>query len=313
MNQLRLYTTLFTSLNNPKGWPYWVLSPFRRVIRTLANKNLPHYLSKPVAYSTDVADNVIVSVTSYPGRIGVVWQVIETLKRQSLRPEKILLWLSKEQFPSDNDVPSTLLSLRDDVFEIRMVEGDIRSHKKYYYAMQEYPDKTIITFDDDIYYHPDVVKRLVFTSLKYKRCIISNVTNQLQYEGECLKPYKDWGRHFKKYSSLNRVQIGVGGVLYPPSSIDKMAFRKELFTGLAPLADDLWLNSMARLVKTPVVQNDFHYLWMEIHTGAPTLTSVNNGSENLNDKQLKQIREYLIKEGMPDIYSFDYKVVSDIE
>lgn len=313
MNQLRLYTSLFTSLNNPKGLPYWVLTPLRRPIREIANKMLPDYLSKPVPYSQDVAQNVIVSLTSFPGRIGVVWQVIETLKRQSLRPKMILLWLSKKQFPNEEDVPSKLRSLQDEVFMIRMVDEDIRSHKKYFYAMQEFPDKTIITFDDDIYYHPDMVKRLVQTSKKYNRCIIANVTNQLQYDGERLKPYKEWGRCFTKYSSLNRVQIGVGGVLYPPNALHKMVFRQDLFTELAPLADDLWLNSMARLVKTPVVQNDFHYLWMEIHTGASTLTSVNNGSENMNDKQLGQIRNYLDKEGMPDVYAFDYKVVSDID
>lgn len=313
MNQLRLYTSLFTSLNNRKGFPFWVLTPLRRPIRVLANKMLPRYLARPVPYSLEVAEDVIVSITSYPGRIGVVWQVIETLKRQSLRPKMILLWLSKKQFPKEEDVPLKLRSLQDEVFKIRMVDGDLRSHKKYYYAMQEYLGKTIITFDDDIYYHPDVVKRLVQTSQKYKSCIVANVTNQLQYDGDSLKPYKEWGRNFKKYSSLNRVQIGVGGVLYPPNALNKMVFRQDLFTELAPLADDLWLNTMARLVKTPVVQNDFHYLWMEIFTEAPTLTSVNNGSESMNDKQLGQIRNFLIKEGLPDVYASDYSVVSEIE
>ena len=52
---------------------------------------------------------------------------------------------------------------------------------------------------------------------------------------------------------------------------------------------------------------------MEIFTEAPTLTSVNNGSESMNDKQLGQIRNFLIKEGLPDVYASDYSVVSEIE
>lgn len=308
MNQLRLFTSLFTSLYNPKGFPYWMLTPFRRPIRVIANKMLPMYLSKPVAYSKEVAENVIVSLTSYPGRIGVVWQVVETLKRQSLRPEKILLWLSKDQFPKDDSVPSQLQSLQDEVFEIRMVDGDIRSYKKFYYAMQEFPEATIITFDDDIYYHPDVIKHLVRTSDKYPHYIVANVTNQLQYVEKTLKPYKEWGRHFKKFSTLNRIQIGVGGVLYPPHSLNVLVFRQDLFTSLAPMADDLWLNCMSRLNKIPVIQSDFHYLWMEINTNAPSLTSVNNGSENMNDKQLCQIRNYLVTHGLNDVYSFNYVV-----
>lgn len=306
MNQLRLYTSLFTSLNNLKGLPYWVLSFLRKPLRIFANKNLPKYLSKPVPYSRDVAENVIVSLTSYPGRIGIVWQVVETLKRQSIRPQKIMLWLSRDQFASDDIVPKKLQSLQDDVFEIRMVKGDIRSYKKYYYVMQEFPDATIITFDDDIYYHPDTIKHLVRTNELFQHCIVANVTNQLQYDGNELKPYKEWGRHYKKYSSKNRVQIGVGGVLYPPHSLNALVFREDLFTSLAPMADDLWLNCMSRLNMTPVIQSDFHYLWLEINTKVPSLTSVNNGNESMNDRQLSQIREYLINHGFKDVYSFDY-------
>ena len=308
MDLLRFYTSIYTLLNNPKGMPYWVLSPIRRAIRILANHTLPIYLRIPVAYSNNVAKGVIVSLTSFPGRIAIVWQVIETLKRQSVRPEKILLWLSKEQFPKETDIPFELRSIQDEVFGIRIVEGDIRSHKKYFYVMQEFPDYTIITCDDDIYYHPDLLKYLIATANSYPHCITANVTNQLQYNDEELCSYNKWQRNFKAFSSHNRVQIGLGGVLYPPHSINKMAFRKDLLIKLAPLADDLWLNSMARLAQTPVIQTEFHYLWMDIHIEAPSLSSVNNGIENMNDKQLRQIREFLIAEGLQDIYAFNYVV-----
>lgn len=308
MNKLRFYTTIYTSLNNRKGLPFWVLSPLRRIVRTLANISLPKYLSEPVKYSDKLAKGLIVSLTSFPGRIDVVWQVVETLKRQSLCPDKIILWLSKKQFPTNDTIPPNLWGLQDDIFEIRLVEDDIRSHKKYYYVMQEYQDNTIITCDDDIYYHPDMIKNLILASRNNPNSITANVTSQLKYSEKELCPYKEWENNYKAFCSFNRVQIGVGGVLYPPNVLDKRVFRKDLFMRLAPYADDLWLNSMARLAKTPVVQTAFHYLPMEIHTVSPSLSSVNNGKDNLNDKQLIEIRQNLVESGSVDVYSYDYKV-----
>ena len=41
---------------------------------------------------------VVVSLTSYPKRIGTVWITIETLLRQNVKPDVIILWLAKSQF-----------------------------------------------------------------------------------------------------------------------------------------------------------------------------------------------------------------------
>ena len=40
-------------------------------------------------------ENIIVSLTSYPKRIGTVWLTIETLLRQSVKPDEIILWLAQ--------------------------------------------------------------------------------------------------------------------------------------------------------------------------------------------------------------------------
>lgn len=41
------------------------------------------------------------------------------------------------------------------------MDEDIRSHKKYWYAISEYPGMSIITVDDDIIYSSDTIKDLV--------------------------------------------------------------------------------------------------------------------------------------------------------
>ena len=78
-----------------------------------------------------------------------------------MKPDKILLWLAEEQFPGrEADLPNNLVKdAVEDKFELRWCD-DIGSHKKYFYAMQEFPDDIIVTVDDDMYYDTDMIRRL---------------------------------------------------------------------------------------------------------------------------------------------------------
>ena len=64
---------------------------------------------------------IIVSLTSFPRRISAVWQTIESLMRQELCPDKIILWLSKEQFSSTEQLPKELQKLCERGLEINFV------------------------------------------------------------------------------------------------------------------------------------------------------------------------------------------------
>lgn len=288
-------------LHNYKYVPFFVLTPFRRLIRFCANLLLPWYLHRNVKYKGKVQENLIVSLTSFPARIEKVWMVIETIKRQTVLPEKIILWLSKEQFLTRESIPKTLLNEQDEMFEIRMVNGDIRSHKKYYYAMKYYPDYCLITLDDDVLYHPDTIKYLVSTSKNYPNCVIANICKEILYDNSGnILPYKQWKRESFDKESTDLVQIGVGGVLYPPHSLSEFVLRKDLFLSLAPLADDIWLNCMARLNNVFVRKTDFNFLPLPIINNSPTLTSENVGLDR-NDQQLHFIQNYFSRV-MIDLY-----------
>lgn len=314
MNLLNILTQFYGKLHNYKGIPFWVLTPLRKATRSIANTFLPKYLAKSHAPNGIVEKDLIVSFTSFPARINNVWQVVRSLKNQSVLPEKIVLWLIKDEFPSKENIPQSLWNEEDELFEICIVGHGLRSHSKYYHAMQEFTDKTIVTCDDDIYYHPDTLLWLVQTSKRFPGCITANLTTQLTYSdtGE-LRPYLQWNHEYKPYSSKNNVQLGYGGVLYPPHSLSPLVFRKDLITRLAPLADDLWLSLMARLNKTPVVQTGYNVLCLPVESGEQNLCSVNNGKENMNDRQLAQMREWLHSEGLEDVFDSYYQVNSKIE
>lgn len=308
MTLLSFYTKLYAPLHKYPGVPIWVLTPLRRIVRKAANKALPEYLAKTTTSNGRQEKDLIVSFTSFPGRISNVWQVVKCLKNQTILPEKIILWLSRDQFPKKDSIPEKLRNEEDGLFEIRMVDGDIRSHKKYYYAFQEFPEKSIITVDDDTYYSPDTICGLLDESKRSSGCIIANITSQLQYDSDGkLLPYVKWKCDTLSERANNREQIGVGGVLYPPHSLDALVLRQDLFMKLTPLADDIWLNCMARLHKTPVVQTPRVQYLLPILQDASSLNSVNIGCGQ-NDLQIQALRDYLVKEGYADVYDVNYKV-----
>lgn len=310
MNKLEFYTKIYGSLRNYGKMPYWVLTPVRRLVRWLADKQLPKYLSRSERRETrPVEKGLIVSFTSFPARIDNVWQVVETLKRQTILPEKIILWLSKDQFPTRESVPINLWQEEDNLFEIKLVEGDIRSHKKYYYVMQEYPEYSFVTCDDDVYYSPNMISNLLDAAKQNSNCVIANHTSRLSYNADGqLMPYLQWGDNSTSCTISDYFQVGIGGVLYPPRSLHELTLRKDLFMSLTPLADDIWLNCMARLNKTKVIQSASKQLCLPVKSVSPALSSVNNGVENRNDTQIHQLRNWLVVNNMPDVYDMAYKM-----
>lgn len=303
MDVLKVITCFYGHLRN-YGMPVWFLSPIRRTVRILANRILPKYLSNSVVSLSERRDGLIVSLTSFPARIKDVWKVVECLKRQTILPEKIILWLSKQQFPEHDLIPDVLWNYEDDLFEIRLVEDDIRSHKKYFYVMQEYPDKDFITCDDDIFYDPYMIERLLETSEKYPGCVIANHSSHIRItDNHELLPYVTWQDNEPPFASSDRLQIGVGGVLYPKGTLHEMVLRKDLFMQLTPMADDIWLNAMARLNGTKVVQSKKAFITLEITNDSPSLCSINNGIENMNDIQIRNLRHYFINNGITDVYA----------
>lgn len=307
MNMLDIFTSVYGRLHN-YGLPFWMMTPFRRVVRGLANCMLPMYLAKPQKCSNKQDEKLIVSLTSFPARIDIVWIVIECLKRQTILPKKIILWLSEEQFPNGSGIPTKLKDMEDDIFEIRLVPGDVRSHKKYLYAIMEFPEDTIITVDDDVYYNSQMIEILVNTSIKYPNCIIANEVSHISYASDgCILPYLQWGNKKKYSGKTNLLQIGIGGVLYPPHCMHPLVTNEEVFSTVAPLADDIWLNSMARLMRTDVVKAPGNLLLLPIKSNSPSLSSVNNGNENMNDQQISQIRDYLRNNGYDDVYDINFR------
>lgn len=272
-----------------------LLTPLRVATRYVANIILPSYLNEMLCkreLSENKRNNLIVSLTSFPLRIDKVWLVIESILRQTLLPEKIILWLSKEQFQDINALPDNLLKLRGDIFEIRLVDGDLRSYKKYIYAFQEYPDSLIVTIDDDLFYSHDMLEKLVKAHEKHPNALICSFAFLFKDKNNNLLPCRQWRQIPYSYTECEDIFFGSGGgTLFQPKLMHPDILNKELFLKLAPMADDVWLNSMARLSGLPIIKIDYgQYLPINLESNV-TLTSVNDG-DSYNDIQIRNVIDH---------------------
>ena len=137
---------------------------------------------------------VIVSLTSYPARIETVHLAIESLIAQSVKPWKIVLWLSKDEFPSGRvSLPPRLTALENDsLFEIEWVEKNYRPYNKLVHALRKYPDCAIITVDDDLLYPSDMVERLLAAHEKYPEFIKAMRVRTMTAKAGKVQPFLDW-------------------------------------------------------------------------------------------------------------------------
>ena len=238
-------------------------------------------------------EEIIISITSFPKRINTLWIVIETLLRQSMKPDKIILWLAEEQFEGTESLPDSLLSQRERGLEIRFCD-DLKSHKKYYYTMQEYPDSLVILADDDIFYTKDLVKKLVgMHHMNPDEIVCMSVAMISEFH----EVPSNWSppKYNAKISHSDKAQAYTGaGALFPPGSIDReYVFRKDLIHDLSPYADDLWLKymSMRKHTKTTAVYPNRFMPVMIDSTALSGLWYI-NGFDGQNDIQWQSIGEY---------------------
>lgn len=237
-------------------------------------------------------DSVIVSMTTFPARISYVHLAIKSLLNQTVIPEKLILWLAKDQF-RDIAIPEQLRALCAYGLEIRFCDEDLLAHKKYYYAMRTFPEQVIVTYDDDIIYPEDSLEKLLMMHRKFPDAIICNRGREIEMNGGFVTPYKDWKVSGRVPAGLPsyRVMASTGaGTLYPPHCMPEETFDVEKIRALALTADDLWMKVMSIHGGVPVVKTQTRCKALCISKGKQDITLAHqNVDQKLNDQVMKNL------------------------
>lgn len=212
----------------------------------------PWYRLKPTRLgiepdTTCYKHELVVSLTSFPARIHLVHYTIYSLLKQSLKPNRLVLWLGEENFPSkEKDLPKTLLALKQFGLEIRWCK-DWKSAKKLIPSLRKWPDAIVVTADDDLWYPRKWLQSLYQSWLSNERNIHCGGIHPIALEDDG-KPmsYAEWGWNpHDSFPSFQNTQVGAFGALYPPHCLHPDVLDGDEFLRVSPTSDDFWFWAMA--------------------------------------------------------------------
>lgn len=187
--------------------------------------------------------DIIVSLTTHGKRIYDVAFSIESIMQQSMKANRIILWLD-DSFQNQR-LPESLIKQQKRGLEIAYCK-DIGPYTKLIPSLHRYPNDAIITIDDDAIYDFDLLERLIIPYQSDSSFIYCFRIHKMKFEENgALLPYMKWERKTtdSQPGHLN-FATGVGGVLYPPHSLDEEVFNKETFLQICSTADDVWYKAM---------------------------------------------------------------------
>lgn len=154
-------------------------------------------------------EKIIISLTSYPARFKTIVPTLKSLLNQTMKPDRIIVWLSCAR----QDLTEDMLALEQYGIEYRCDVEDLKSHKKYYWAFQEFHSDLVITVDDDVVYPVTLVSSLLKAHVRYPNCVCARRVHKMIYKNGMLLKYSEWEHDYVSGSepSKNLIATGVGG------------------------------------------------------------------------------------------------------
>lgn len=223
-------------------------------------------------------NDIVVSLTTFGHRLNYVHLAIASIMLQTMKANRIILWLGEEL--QGQNLPEMLKQLQQYGLEIYYTR-DIRSYTKLIPALKLCPEDAIITIDDDAIYDVCVLEHLIKAHLRNPNCIYGNRCHKIVIKEFAVVSYAEWEHEITKPGeSLLILPTGVGGVIYPPHSLDDEVFNEDVFMSICPTTDDIWFKVMSlkkgsMTGKTPSTNPSGEDYFMNITLDNTGLKSIN--------------------------------------
>ena len=251
---------------------------------------------RAVAAAEPLDRELIVSMTSYPARIEQLHVALNSVFDQSRRADRVILYLAKGQFPAgEAELPPQLLAYKELGLEIFWCDGDLRPHKKYFYAMQQFPEALIVTVDDDLRYTFDMVEVLAGSYRQHPEAVSATRVHLINLtEDGHIAPYSDWSMEYSQLVGVPAFRLfstSGAGTLYPPHCLDEGAFDEAKIRSCCLNADDIWLKIHQMRAGTPVVLARPNLPLQYVSDTQEDALQTTNVTGNGNDVQIRRTLE----------------------
>lgn len=234
-------------------------------------------------------EEIVVSLTSFGNRLDTVHIAVKSIMTQTLKPDVIVLYIAKED--SQKKIHQEEKLVQAGLKIVRNAE-DLKPHKKYFYAMQEYPKSLIITVDDDAIYDEDLLEDLYEKHLKYPKAVICGRGHRMTKKDGRVNPYDMWEGCVQSISPERGIcPTGIGGILYPCGSYRKAFLDKKGILETSICGDDLWLKTVELMEDVKVYA--IGKLPARIIEGSQEeALYIENANNKRNDEYLYRIQAY---------------------
>jgi hypothetical protein len=245
-------------------------------------------------------EGLIVSLTTYGERLKDVRYTLYSIQEQSILPEKVVLWLSYDDYRENQAYINKLQYLFSRANLEIIKTKDIFSYKKLIPALEKFPNYYILTADDDIYYRKNWLKKIWSEHQKNPKNVMCHIAHKISLNEQGIMPYNQWKSRIKnKMSSFLVFGCTGGGILYHKSYLYKDVLNENIFLKYAPTADDIWFyfmtimnNRKYQVVKAPHNRLRCTDIYKEYGlNGKQTLVS-QNVDQGKNDIQFAAIMNY---------------------
>lgn len=238
---------------------------------------------------------IILSLTTTQSRLPYIHWCLESLLNQNLKPDKIILWLADGTEIKGINYQIISNQVKRGI-EIRYCK-DIGSYKKYYFAFEEFPDKLIVTADDDFLYPRKWLSSLFSSYQKSPENVHCHRAHYItKSEDGKILPYLSWNwlaPGIVGPSSRLFLTTG-GGAIFNPKKLSKEVLNYEVFSKLCPTADDVWINAMLLLsgIQCQKVKKNMMHLSDIIEMQDESRLSLRNVEGGGNDEQFNTVMNY---------------------
>jgi predicted O-linked N-acetylglucosamine transferase (SPINDLY family) len=258
-------------------------------------QDIIHYLEAesltPISGNHKLPEQLIVSLTSYKARFNNLHLTLRSLLLQETQPDLLILWIAEHD---KNDIPNSVWELEQYGLSIRFCD-DLRSYKKIIPALEAYPDSFIVTADDDIYYQPDWLQKLLKSWDGNHKTVTAHRAHKIRLDDN-RNPvsYRDWKWQVGPEEPADGLIFPTSGAgaLYPPNVFHKDVIKSEIFMELCPDADDIWLYWMASLNGAKAKRSDYGFQLIEWPSESGIALWHSNIYQDGNDRQINNLVEY---------------------
>ena len=200
-------------------------------------------------------ERIIVSMTSYPKRIGNVAKAMYfLLEKQTLKPDEIHIWLAEPEFPNrEQDLPEDLQLMLEvpEVF-LHWVPKNTYCHKRHEYFNIAKENDCIFIVDDDCLYATNLIEEVMKWHEKYPSSVISyNVASLHKYQGKhILYPPSPVGGPYVNVGRIN------GNSMFPYKATPKAIYEKgylETRDKCTPICDESWITPWLVYFDVPII------------------------------------------------------------